>query len=188
MRKPWVYFDILLAALAGWLNEHQQRTLDYILEENRVLRLQRRGRRLRLTDHQRRQLATRAWALGRKLLSRYATTCSPETILGRHRRMVRRKWMHRSSRIGRPQTPEVIANHVLRLACENPTWGYRRIQGSLRNLGHEICGNTVKKILKQLGIEPAPERPTTWCSFLRSHAAVIAAADFFTPRSGRRAG
>ena len=179
-QQPWVYFDILLAALAGWLNEHQQRTLEYVLEENRVLRQQLRGKRLRLTDLERCRLATRGKALGRKLLSCYATICSPETILGWHRRLVRRKWTHRSARSGRPPTAEVIAQLVLRIVRENPSWGYRRIQGALRNLGHQICGNTVKRILAQHGIDPAPQRPTTWRSFLRSHAAVIAAADFFT--------
>ena len=77
-------------------------------------------------------------------------------------------------------TPTQIADLVLKFVAENPSWGYRRLQGALANLGHTICANTVKRVLKTNGIDPAPQRPTTWKTFLKSHAAVIAAADFFT--------
>lgn len=74
---------------------------------------------------------------------------------------------------------KVIGQLVLRMANENPTWGYRRSQGSLLNLGHVVAANTVKRILKSHGIEPAPERKTTWAQFLKSHWNTLAAADFF---------
>ena len=68
------------------------------------------------------------------------------------------------------------------MAKDNPTWGYTRIRGALRNLGHHIARNTVKRILREHGLEPAPERgkKTSWATFIKSHLGVIAAADFFT--------
>src|SRR5262249_41209318 len=67
-----------------------------------------------------------------------------------------------------------------RMAKENPTWGYTRIVGALANLGHDVARTTVANILKAAGIAPAPERPSSWRTFLKAHAGVIAAADFFT--------
>ena len=180
MRSSLTYIDVLVTALAGWMNDHQRRTLAYLLEENRVLRQQIGKRRLRLTDDQRRRLAKRGRALGRALLDRFATIVSPETILEWHRRLIAAKWSGPSGPSGRRTTCAQIVAIVLRIARDNPSWGYRRIQGALRNLGHTICANTVKKILKNHGIDPAPQRETSWRTFLRSHASVIAAADFFT--------
>ena len=73
-----------------------------------------------------------------------------------------------------------IKQLAIRMAKENPTWGYTRIVGALANVGHEVARTTVAKILKAAGIAPAPERPTSWGTFLKAHAGVIAAADFFT--------
>ncbi len=69
---------------------------------------------------------------------------------------------------------------ILRMAEDNPSWGYSRIQGALRHLDHRVARSTVAKIMKEHGIEPAPERPMSWRTFVRSHAHLIAAADFFT--------
>ena len=79
-------------------------------------------------------------------------------------------------------TPRAIADLVVRMAGENPQWGYTRIQGALANLGHEVARNTVKRILQNHGIDPAPERSqrTPWKMFLLAHWAGLAAADFFT--------
>jgi hypothetical protein len=73
-----------------------------------------------------------------------------------------------------------ISSLILRMATENPAWGYTRIQGALKNLGHAVARSTVAKVLKAHGIPPAPDRPTSWRTFLRAHWGAIAGADFFT--------
>jgi putative transposase len=83
---------------------------------------------------------------------------------------------------GRPPTAEEIVKLVVQMANENETWGYTRIRDAINNLGHNICRDTVANILKDNGIEPAPERgtKTTWPTFLKQHWEVLAATDFFT--------
>src|SRR3954449_12042759 len=85
-------FRFLLIAVAGWMNQHQQQMIEYLREENRVLREQLGGRRLRLTDNQRRRLAARAKGLGRKLLAEVATIVTPETLLAWHRQLIAQKY------------------------------------------------------------------------------------------------
>ncbi|HVH72461.1 MAG TPA: IS3 family transposase [Candidatus Dormibacteraeota bacterium] len=91
---------------------------------------------------------------------------------------------------GRPRTQQEIQQLIIRMALENRDWGYRRIQGALANLGHEVARSTVANILKEHGIEPAPERNrgTTWKEFLARHWEVIVAADFFTIEAWTRKG
>jgi Lactonase, 7-bladed beta-propeller len=69
---------------------------------------------------------------------------------------------------------------IVRMATENPGWGYTRLQGALKNLGHGVARSTVAKVLKAHGIPPAPDRPSSWRTFLRAHWGAIAGADFFT--------
>ena len=69
---------------------------------------------------------------------------------------------------------------MVRMAGENPSWGYARIQGQLKHLDHRVARSTIAKVLKEHGIKPSPERPMSWATFVRSHAHLIAAADFFT--------
>jgi len=66
------------------------------------------------------------------------------------------------------------------MAEENPTWGYTRIQGALKNVGHRVGRSTIRRILKAAGLPPAPQRPTSWQTFLKAHWGVIAGGDFFT--------
>ena len=122
-------FQILLAALAGWLSGRQQDVIGYLVEENRVLRAQLRGRRLRLTDDQRRRLAVRGHRLGRAGLRQVATIVTPDTILRWHRHLIARKWTYAGKRLGRPGVIKEIRQLVVRIAEENPTWGYTRIRG-----------------------------------------------------------
>jgi transposase InsO family protein len=84
--------------------------------------------------------------------------------------------------VGRPSTNEEVESLVVRMAEENRDWGYRRIQGALANLGHDLARSTIAEILKRRGMEPAPERKrkTTWKEFLSRHWERIVAADFFT--------
>src|SRR5262245_25916335 len=173
----------LLLLFSGWVNRQQQAVIDYLLEENRVLRAERGTRRLRLTDDQRRRLAVKGKALGRRRLGDIAGIVTPDTILRWHRRLVAQKYAGSKTRApGRPRTTPDIAALVVRMASENPTWGYTRIRGGLHSLGHEVARNTIKAILRDHGIEPAPERgtKTPWKTFLAAHWDGLAAADFFT--------
>ena len=184
-------FRFLLVAVAGWMSQCQLHAIDYLREENRVLREQLGDRRLRLTDDQRRRLAAKAKGLGRKLLAELATIVTPETLLAWHRRLIARKYDGTANRgPGRPRTATEIEALIVRMAEESRDWGYRRIQGALSNLGHAIARSTIADILKRHGIEPAPERnrKTTWKEFLTRHWELIVAADFFTVEVWTRRG
>jgi transposase InsO family protein len=184
-------FQFLLISIAGWLNQHQQRAVDYLLEENRVLREHLGSRRIRFTDDQRRRLAIRAKVLGRKLLAEIATIVTPDTLLAWHRKLIAQKYDGSANRKpGRPLTGAELEALVVRMAQENRTWGYRRIQGALENLGHMLAHSTIGEILARHGIEPAPERQrrTTWKEFLSHHWEQIVATDFFTIEVWTRTG
>ncbi|ABW16345.1 Integrase catalytic region [Parafrankia sp. EAN1pec] len=99
---------------------------------------------------------------------------------GGARRLITQKWTH-PRRTGRPPVSPEIAALIERLATENTTWGYQRIQGELLKLGHQVSASTIRRILKTLGLPPAPQRQTdtTWRQFLRTQAATMMAVDFF---------
>jgi putative transposase len=105
---------------------------------------------------------------------------TPGTVLRWHRRLVTRKWAY-PHRTGRPPVSAEIATLIERLATENNSWGYQRIQGELLKLGHRVSTSTIRRVLKALRIPPAPKRHTdpTWRQFLHVQAATILAADFF---------
>src|SRR5499433_2858235 len=183
MRAGLDPFTFLIISIAGWMNQRQQQVIEYLVEENRVLREQIDNRRMRLTDHQRCRLAVKAKRLSRKVLAQVATIVTQETLLAWHRKLIAMKYdgsKYRSP--GRPPTAADISALVVRMAEENRGWGYRRIQGALSNLGHIVARTTIANILKRHGIEPVPERnrKTTWKEFLARHWDQIAATDFFT--------
>ena len=127
-------------------------------------------------------LAALLHQLPRDLLSRIRLLVRPDTVLRWHRDLLARRHAARSRprRPGRPRTVRSIRVLVLRLARENPSWGYRRVHGELLTLGIKVAASTVWEILRQAGINPAPERTsTTWASFLRSQANALLACDFF---------
>ena len=171
--------QLLLATFAGWVNRHQAQAIDYLVEENRVLKEQLGTRRLRLTDDQRRRLAAKGKVLGRRLLAKVATIVTPDTILRWHRRLIAAKWTHPSKRVGRPGIMKAIRELIVRMATDNSSWGYCRIQGELKKLDHRVARSTIAKTLKDNGIPPSSERPTSWRTFVKSHD-VISGADFFT--------
>src|SRR5215468_5782958 len=176
-------FSFLVISIAGWLNQRQQQVIEYLVEENRVLREQIGKRRLRFTDNQRYRLAAKAKKLGRKALVQIATIVTPETLLTWHRKLIARKYDGSAFRTpGRPTTSIETSKLVVRMAEGNRDWGYRRIQGALANLGYAVARTTIANVLKRHGIDPAPERnrKTTWKEFLRRHWTQIIAADFFT--------
>src|SRR5215510_3594121 len=131
-------FRFMLIAVAGWMNQRQLAVIAYLREENRVLREQLGGRRLRLNDDQRRRLAAKAKGLGRKLLAEMATIVTPETLLAWHRKLIAQEYDGSVKRgPGRPCNADEIETLVIGMAEENRDWGYRRIQGALSNRGHE---------------------------------------------------
>jgi putative transposase len=173
-------FQLFLLVLVGWLDRRERDVLTYLMEENRVLRRQLGGSRLRLTDNDRRRLAARAYQLGRRALREIATIVTPDTLLRWHRQLVARKWTYAKTRSSRREVLMEIQRLVVRMADDNPTWGYTRIQGALKNLGHRVGRSTIARILKARGVPPVPGRPTSWRTFLRAHWGAIAGADFFT--------
>src|SRR5438105_10804814 len=176
---------VLIAMVAGWIQRHQQQMITYLVEENRVLKAHLGGRRLRLTDTERRRLAALAHPLGRKRLKEVATLATPETLLRWYRHLIAQKFdgSTRRTQLGRPPVAEEVERLAVQMAEENPTWGYRRIQGALANLGHQIDKITVRNILRRHHMEPAPQcrkGGMGWAQFLKLHWEVLAATDFFT--------
>src|SRR5918992_5262419 len=113
-------FQFVLIAVAGWMNQRQLQMIEYLREENRVLREQLGERRLRLTDDQRRRLAAKAKGLGRKLLAEVATIVTPETLLRWHQRLIARKYDGSGKRgPGRPRTASEIEQLVVQMAEQN---------------------------------------------------------------------
>ncbi len=179
---PWQLFFLILS---GFVNRRQQEIIEFQNAQIRILMKKLGRRRLLLTDDQRRVLAAKGKAIGRRALMELTTIVTPDTILRWHRRLIAEKWDYsdrRKKAPGRPPVSDLVVELVLRMARENPTWGYDRIQGALANLVHEISDTTVGNILKEHGIEPAPERKrtTTWKTFLQAHWESIAAIDFTT--------
>ena len=130
---------VLIAIVAGWLQRHQQQVITYLLAENHMLKAQLGSRRLRLTDAERRRLAALAHPLGRRRLKEIATLVTPDTLLRWYKHLIAQKFDGSMQRrpCGRPRVAEEIEQLVLKMAEGNPTWGYRRIQGALANLGHQ---------------------------------------------------
>ena len=177
-----IHLQLLLATFAGWVGRQQTAVIAYLVEENRVLKeqLESDGSRLRFTDDQRRRLAAKGKPLGRKVLRTIATIVTPDTILAWHRKLIAAKWTYPRKRVGRPGVMKEIHELIVRMAVDNPSWGYARIQGALKHLDHRVARSTIAKVMKEHGIKPSPERSMSWATFVRSHAHLIAAADFFT--------
>lgn len=177
---PW---QLLSVIVAGYISSEQQQIIDYLKAENQILREQLGTKRPRLTDDQRRKLAMLGKPLRNKTLAEICSIVTPETILRWHRRLIARKYDGSGRRMpGRPRVMQEIRQLVLMMATENRSWGYKRIEGELGKLGHRVVRTTVANILREHGIEPAPERAkrTIWAEFLSTHWESIAATDFFT--------
>ena len=177
---PLQFFFLLLV---GWVNRHQDDVIAYLKEENRVLKELQGGKRILLNDDQRRRLAVKGKALGRKRLGALGSLVTPDTILGWYRKLIAKKYDGSQRRSpGRPRKAEEIVGLVVRMAKENSGFGYTRLRDALRGLGREISRSTIKRILLERGLEPAPERSkrVPWKTFLKAHWGAIAAADFFS--------
>src|ERR1700687_4032452 len=175
--------SFLLIVAAGWVHRHQLIVIEFLHAENRLLKDRLRGKRIRFTDAERTLLARKAKAVGRKALLELDTVVSPDTLLRWHRRLIAEKWnfVHRRGP-GRPGIMQEISDLIVRMAQDNPGWGYTRIQGALGNLRHRVGRGTVANVLKRSGIEPSPERRkrTTWSNFLRAPWKGVAAGELFT--------
>ena len=124
MRADLYPLQMLLFTISGWVNRHQQDVIAYLVEENRVLKAQMSGRRLRLTDDQRRRLATKAKRLGRQALNQVATIVTPDSLMRWHRQLIALKWTYVAKRVGRPGLMKTIAGLIVRMAQDNSGWGY----------------------------------------------------------------
>lgn len=174
--------QLLIAWLATKIHHHQDQVIRYLREENRILKAKLKGRRIPLTDTERRRLAVLAYSIDRKDLKDLSTIATPDTLQWWYRRLV----VHAPSRkpqgkrLGRPRVAAEIELLAVRMATENPRWGYRRIQGALANLGYHIDNTTVCNILRRNHINPAPIRgraSMSWSQFLRLHLEVLQETD-----------
>ena len=177
-------WEHLLAWVSGRIDRELQLKIEYLIAENRILRDQI-PKRPRFTDAQRTTLATLGAKLGRNALEQVASIVTPETILRWHRRLVARKFdtsHQRKPTTGRPPVDPAVVGQILILARDNPAWGYRKIAGALHGLDHALSHQTVKNILDEHGIDPAPKRKntTSWSDFIKSHADCLLVTDFFT--------
>jgi hypothetical protein len=136
MRQALDPFRLLLISVAGWFNQQQRVALDYLREENRVLREQLGNKRLRLNDDQRRRLAAKAKKVARRILHEVATMVTAETLLAWHRKLIAQKYDGSARRgPGRPRTRDEIRRLVIRMATEN------RDEGSLRKTIREFVAH-----------------------------------------------
>jgi putative transposase len=178
--------QFLIATIAAAINQRKARQLEYAQEEVRTLKEALAAatgtERIRFTEAQRRRLAL----MGKALTPRERTACCqivrPETILAWFRRLAAAKYDSSKVRsAGRPRKGRDVRRLVVKLAQENPRWGYTKIRDALRGLGIEIGRTAIADILGEDGIEPAPERRKrrTWKAFVRSHLETLYACDFF---------
>ena len=161
-----------------------------VLRHQLRLLLRRAGRPPRLSRWEKLSLAVLAAKLGRAVagsrgrLSLALLLVRPETVLRWHRELVRRKWTYRRRGAGgRPSVPAEVEALLLRLAAENPRWGYGRLQGELAKLGHALGRSTIRDVLKRRHVPSAPlrgRRASTWRQFLAQHRNAVLACDFFT--------
>lgn len=126
----------MVGALAGWINQQQKDVIEYLREEVRILKELNGKKRLRFSDEQRRRLARKAKRIGFGRLKEVVGLVTPQTLLGRHRKLIAKKDDSSGKRrkVGRPPTKEEICDLVIRMAEESRGWGYTRIRGAMANL------------------------------------------------------
>jgi putative transposase len=174
----------LVGMLLGRLGSEQTKDVEIAVLRHQLEVLRRQVKRPEFRPADRALLAVLSSALPRGRWSIFLMT--PDTIMRWHRRLVTRKWAQPYRRGGRPPLDDHLVALILRLARENPRWGYRRIQGELKRLGIRGSATTIRTVLLGNGLRPAPRRASvTWRAFLRAQAAGIIAADVFTVETVR---
>jgi putative transposase len=169
----------LLELVVLRVRSEREKEIEILLLRHQLAVMERQVGRPQLTQADRALLSAFGQLLPRRVWGSFFV--KPATLLRWHRELVARRWTYPHRRPGRPATPEEIRELVVRLARENPAWGYRRIQGELTGLGIKLAASTVWTILKKSGIEPAPNRlEASWAEFLRAQAASILECDFLT--------
>ena len=172
---------LMLARVLSWLTllarSDAAKDIEILLLRHEVAVLRRHPPRSRLSWIDRALLSALSRLLPVDL--RRLRLVSPRTLLRWHAQLVARRWTYPRRHPGRPPVAPPLRTLVLRMARENPRWGYRRIQGELVGLGHQVAASTVWTILKAAGLDPAPRRTgPTWRQFLTAQAHAILAVDF----------
>jgi putative transposase len=166
----------LVGMLLGSLHSEHAKDVEIAVLRHQLQVLRRQVKRPEFRPADRALLAMLSRALPRRRWSTFMVT--PDTIMRWHRRLVTRKWTQPDRRGGRPVLDGHLIALILRLARENPRWGYRRIQGELNKLGMRVSATTIRTVLLRNGLRPAPRRASvTWRTFLRARAAGIIATD-----------
>ena len=178
LRLLYLIFRQVLGLVLLMTRTSSTKDIELLVLRHEVAVLRRTNPRPRLNWADRAVFAALIQRLPRALRARRLIT--PGTLLRWHRRLVRRRWTY-PHRIGRPPIDNVVVALVLRMARENPRWGYLRLQGELLKLGHRVSASTIRRILQRHRIPPAPLRhtDTSWRQFLRTQAASMLAVDFF---------
>src|SRR5256712_12876708 len=176
----YALFRFLLGLLSPSANRGQGAEVEVAVLRHQVKVLRRQVGRPRFRPLDRAFLAAAARVLPPERWDSFLVT--PQTLLRWHRELGRRKWTYRTGRgPGRPRIDPEVRALVLRLARENPRWGYVRIQGELRKVGVRVGATTIRRVLRAHGLGPAPRRHgPTWGDFLRAPAGGILATGFFT--------
>jgi putative transposase len=179
----WSFTYLAVRSLFGLVlllgRSDRSKELEILVLRHELTVLRRRSRRPRLEPADRALQAALSRALPRSGWAAFSVR--PETLLRWHRRLVARRWTYSQSRPGRPPLLRARRELILRLAHENPHWGYQRIAGELKSLGLASSATTVRKVLAGACVPPAPERARqSWRSFLRQQAGSVLACDFFT--------
>jgi putative transposase len=177
----FAYFAVRNLFMLVWLLARPRRSkeLEILVLRHELAMLRRQARQPKLTWADRALLAALSRSVPRAAWAGFSV--KPETLLRWHRQLVARRWTYAHRAPGRPPLASSLRALILRLAHENPHWGYRRIVGELKGLGINVSATSVRTVLREEGLQPAPERSqSSWRAFLRAQAASMLACDFLT--------